>query len=407
MLIASPTIHTFALRKGLSTVCAFVLATVAGLPSAASAAPPGASAAQTTGRSEGPPRGGYAPRRQVVPRGRYYSGPRRYSAPRYAPRYAPRGYGYRYAPAYRPRVVYRTPGPYWRPGPPFYVVQPQPVVVVEPAPAPYIVEGAPQYQVAPHETAPPVGCEEPQDAPTPPPAYDGYEGGQYDDEEESGDYDTDYQEAPEPAGRPTPSGQPEITRQWEARQAPRPEAPHSVAPRTEAPQAELRAAPSEGDAGEVTLDQIEDEIVRLTNAERARAGLVPVAAEARLMETARRHSEEMGQLGYFSHESPTAGRTGTVDRLRQEGVTGYQRASENIAMGTFDATSAARELVEMWMKSPGHRKNILDPDVFLIGVGAAQNEKGEIIATQVFTAVAEPALPDMPVGGRPAGTTDL
>lgn len=263
------------------------------------------------------------------------------------------------------------------------------MVVVEPAPPPYLVEGDPEAEVAPYETAPPTECDEPGDVTAPPaPPSEDFEG------EESGDYDTDYMEQPESRGQPTPSGRPEITRQWEAGEAPRADAP--------------RAPPTaEADSGEVTLDHIEDEIIRLTNAERARAGLTPVAAEGRLMETARRHSEEMGQLGYFSHESPTSGRSGTVDRLRQEGVTGYQRASENIAMGSFDARSAARELVDMWMKSPGHRKNILDRDVFLIGVGTAQNDKGEIIATQVFTAVAEPAQPDMPVGGRPPGTTDL
>lgn len=399
--------RSYASHKGFAAVCALVLATAVGSTNSASAAPPGASSSEAAGRSERPPHGGYAPRRQVVPRGRYYSAPRRYAPPRYAPRYVPRSYGYRYAPAYRPRVIYGAPGPYWRPSPPVYVVQPGPVVVFETAPPQYRMEEA-----APYEAAPPVACEQPDDAAAPPGSgygnEDGYEVGQGDDEldgqpygpndgEESGDYDTDDQAEPEHRGQPTPSGRPEITRQWEAGQPPRAQAPREAAP----------AAPPASESGEVTLDQIEDEIVLLTNAERARAGLVPVTTESRLMETARRHSEEMGQLGYFSHESPAKGRSGTVDRLRQEGVTGYQRASENIAMGTFDAQSAARELVDMWMKSPGHQKNILDRNVFLIGVGAAQNEKGEIIATQVFTAVAEPEQADLPVGGRPPGTLDL
>ena len=37
-----------------------------------------------------------------------------------------------------------------------------------------------------------------------------------------------------------------------------------------------------------------------------------------------------------------------------------------------------------WMNSPGHRKNLLDPDAKVIGIGVARNRKGSIYLTQNF-----------------------
>ena len=115
-----------------------------------------------------------------------------------------------------------------------------------------------------------------------------------------------------------------------------------------------------------TLDQstasFEEEVVRLVNAERARAGLRPLTMNWELSRVARYKSEDMRQNRYFDHNSPTYG--SPFDMMRSFGIR-YRAAGENIAMGY--ATPAA--VVNGWMNSSGHRANILSAKYTEIGVG--------------------------------------
>ena len=71
----------------------------------------------------------------------------------------------------------------------------------------------------------------------------------------------------------------------------------------------------------------------------------------------------MAAQGYFAHDSRD-GRDFT-DRIT---AAGYDSpGAENIAMGQPDAAT----VVQDWMESPGHRKNILDCSLTTIGVGLA------------------------------------
>jgi uncharacterized protein YkwD len=118
-------------------------------------------------------------------------------------------------------------------------------------------------------------------------------------------------------------------------------------------------------------------MLRLLNQERTLAGRQPLTADERLREVARGHSEEMFRLGYFAHESPTAG--GPFDRLRQAGIR-YAAAGENLAYApTVEA--AHRGL----MNSPDHRRNILAPEFRKVGIGALQSGLWGRMFTQVFT----------------------
>jgi uncharacterized protein YkwD/stress response protein SCP2 len=119
------------------------------------------------------------------------------------------------------------------------------------------------------------------------------------------------------------------------------------------------------------------EVIRLTNAERARAGRGALTFDARLAAAAQAHSEHMVAAGFFAHDSPD-GRS-VSDRVTAAGYR-YARVAENIAAGQ---TSPA-EVVAGWMDSPGHRKNILDPDVTQIGVGRANGGSYGVYWTQVF-----------------------
>ncbi|MBN6054304.1 CAP domain-containing protein [Nonomuraea sp. RK-328] len=124
----------------------------------------------------------------------------------------------------------------------------------------------------------------------------------------------------------------------------------------------------------------ENEVVRLTNAERAKGGCQPLKHDPQLRKAAFDHSADMAAQNYFSHTSKD-GRT-FMDRIRGAGFTGGTGWAENIAMGQPTPAS----VVQAWMNSSGHKANIMNCKYTLIGVGAAKNSKGQIYWTQDFAA---------------------
>lgn len=110
------------------------------------------------------------------------------------------------------------------------------------------------------------------------------------------------------------------------------------------------------------VNAFEQEVVKLTNAERTKAGLAPFKTDDKLMAAAREKSQDMQSKNYFSHTSPTFG--SPFDRMKALGIT-YKSAGENIAQGQ----RTPQEVVQAWMDSPGHRANILNEKFTHIGVG--------------------------------------
>jgi uncharacterized YkwD family protein len=110
------------------------------------------------------------------------------------------------------------------------------------------------------------------------------------------------------------------------------------------------------------LSAYEQKVVDLTNQERAKKGLAALKVDTALSKVAREKSLDMSKNGYFSHTSPTYG--SPFDMMKQFGIS-YQYAGENIAMGQ----RTPEEVVQAWMNSEGHRKNILSANFSYIGVG--------------------------------------
>ena len=110
------------------------------------------------------------------------------------------------------------------------------------------------------------------------------------------------------------------------------------------------------------LSEYEQQVVDLTNQERAKSGLPALKADLELSKVAREKSLDMQKNNYFSHTSPTYG--SPFDMMKQFGIT-YRAAGENIAMGQ----RSPEEVVKGWMNSEGHRKNILSSNFTHIGVG--------------------------------------
>jgi uncharacterized YkwD family protein len=111
-----------------------------------------------------------------------------------------------------------------------------------------------------------------------------------------------------------------------------------------------------------SLSAYEQKVVDLTNQERAKYGLAALKVDTALSQVAREKSLDMNKNGYFSHTSPTYG--SPFDMMKQFGIS-YQYAGENIAMGQ----RTPEEVVQAWMNSEGHRKNILSANFNYIGVG--------------------------------------
>ncbi|MCH4240134.1 MAG: CAP domain-containing protein [Oscillospiraceae bacterium] len=121
----------------------------------------------------------------------------------------------------------------------------------------------------------------------------------------------------------------------------------------------------------------QNEVLTLVNQQRTANGLRALSANAQLMKTATLKSEDMAKLNYFDHTSPTYG--SPFDMMKQFGIS-YRTAGENIAMGQ----TSPEQVMNGWMNSEGHRKNILNAAFTQIGIGIAQNANGQYIWTQQF-----------------------
>jgi uncharacterized protein YkwD len=143
-----------------------------------------------------------------------------------------------------------------------------------------------------------------------------------------------------------------------AKPAPAPAAPPPPAPAPAPP----APAPQTG---------LADEIVRLTNVERAKGGLAPLSVSACLTDQSTKRTAVLVAQNRFEHDplDPVVAACGM-----QHGM------GENLSLGYGDAAST----VAGWMASDGHRKNLMNPTFTQIGVGCAVGPKGPLCG-QLFT----------------------
>ncbi|MFJ9817873.1 CAP domain-containing protein [Streptomyces sp. NPDC101151] len=105
----------------------------------------------------------------------------------------------------------------------------------------------------------------------------------------------------------------------------------------------------------------EAEVLKLVNEERAKVGCSALSANSSLTKLAEALSGDMAGRDFFDHTDPDG--AGPWDRAAKAGIVGL--GGENIARGQADAAA----VMEAWMKSPGHRANILNCDFKTLGVG--------------------------------------
>ncbi|GLZ53289.1 CAP domain-containing protein [Actinomycetospora sp. NBRC 106378] len=106
-------------------------------------------------------------------------------------------------------------------------------------------------------------------------------------------------------------------------------------------------------------------VLALVNAERTKAGCGAVAGNAALNRAAADYAALMARTGTFSHTGPDG--SDFADRVRAAGYD--DPGGENIAQGQ----TSADEVMDDWMNSPGHRRNILDCSFHTLGVGESDD----------------------------------
>ena len=126
---------------------------------------------------------------------------------------------------------------------------------------------------------------------------------------------------------------------------------------------------------------MEKDAFQLINTERSLAGLPTLQWSDKVADVARYHSANMAEQNFFSHQ----GLDGSFvdDRAAKLNMGRWAAIGENIAfMKGFD--NPVEVAVQQWLRSPGHKKNLLNPDWTETAIGLAVSADGKYYFTQVF-----------------------
>lgn len=159
-------------------------------------------------------------------------------------------------------------------------------------------------------------------------------------------------------------------------------------------------------AGRINQKMLDDAVRAEVNYHRCRAGLPSVSrAGAGMAKEARLHSRWMAKSQQLTHRSTVPGRATLKQRVKASGAS-FRTGSENIGMvhryqidnrrfkilssseckfasyqgqplPAHSYASLARHAVNLWMNSPGHRKNILDRQVTKVSTAVAFDPKAQ------------------------------
>ena len=157
---------------------------------------------------------------------------------------------------------------------------------------------------------------------------------------------------------------------------------------------------------DIKISDLEQRVHVLVNKERAGRKLAQLQFDDKLAKIARTHSQDMARRNFFDHVNPdgkdptargeAAGYTcekvsgdfvtvGLAENIFQGNL--YSRVRTVGTQKTYEWNSAdaiAGESLAGWMKSPGHRRNILETNYTKTGIGIAIAADDKVYVTQVF-----------------------
>jgi uncharacterized protein YkwD len=144
-------------------------------------------------------------------------------------------------------------------------------------------------------------------------------------------------------------------------------------------------APKPGGPASVNINALEQQVIRATNAFRDEHKLLPLKPSVQLIVVAQMHARNMARQDKFGDSD----KNGHIldgknfeERIRVSGYP-FARAAENVGYQHNKPDPAAAMMTD-WKNSPGHRRNMLIPEIVEIGVGAAQGQSGRWYFVQVF-----------------------
>jgi uncharacterized protein YkwD len=112
------------------------------------------------------------------------------------------------------------------------------------------------------------------------------------------------------------------------------------------------------------LEAVRAEMLARVNAARRSAGLRPLRRSPDLDRAAQAHAGDLLTRGYYKHVSPEGSTP-----LSRASAAGYR--ADLIAENLHERTGPIEVIVEDWLRSPAHRRNLLDPGASDLGVGLA------------------------------------
>jgi len=127
-------------------------------------------------------------------------------------------------------------------------------------------------------------------------------------------------------------------------------------------------------------------IIELTNRQRVIAGIPSLQENNTLAIAARDHAKDMARQGYFAHTNPQGKRFSWW--IRKTGYA-YGKVGENLAMDFVTSEG----VLDGWIHSKAHRKNLLDPRYTEIGIAIVQTVIHEHATTLVVQIFGDPLAP--------------
>lgn len=142
----------------------------------------------------------------------------------------------------------------------------------------------------------------------------------------------------------------------------------------------IQVARAEGDA---PYAEIEARFFAEVNQHRRSMNLIGLERDPALDAVARAHSEDMARRAYFSHVNPDG--QNPLDRIQADGRDDFTMAAENVGLTT--RAEPNREILQGWIASADHRRNLNAPAFNRTGVGVARAPDGSWYYTQLYLSV--------------------
>ncbi|HMO27065.1 MAG TPA: CAP domain-containing protein, partial [Tepidisphaeraceae bacterium] len=138
------------------------------------------------------------------------------------------------------------------------------------------------------------------------------------------------------------------------------------------------------DAARADVQAVAQQIVERTNAFREQQEQSTLQVNDRLTSAAQSFAEFMARTHEYSHTADGRQPAERATAARYEHAIIAENIAFHFSSRGFETDALAKQMTQGWIDSPGHRKNMLDPDVTEIGVGVARSENGVYYGVQLF-----------------------